>query len=217
MVERGQRLTMRPGRTDDAPSAIGRVAAVDDEWMCIRTGPHVWLSAGSSVECSIAGANSVTTFVGEVEKVTVAPHFTVSMRRPESAEALNRRIRPRVVARQLISWSRLDANRQLLGETTGWTLDLSETGCRFESTGGAPDRGELIAMAIELPVEQLTCLGYTMGVDDVPGPQLTSRSIIRVGFAAMNEARRDGLQRWIDQQRGSLLDDPTDASAPVEP
>jgi len=31
MIESGQRLTMRPQRTDDVPSAVGRVAAVDEE------------------------------------------------------------------------------------------------------------------------------------------------------------------------------------------
>jgi hypothetical protein len=72
-------------------------------------------------------------------------------------------------------------------------------------------------MAIELPVEPLTCLGYIMGVNDVPEPQLTSRSMIRVGFAAINETRRDGLQRWIDQQRGNLLDDPAGTSSPTQP
>jgi hypothetical protein len=60
-------------------------------------------------------------------------------------------------------------------------------------------------LAIDLPLEPLTCLAYDMGVNDLPGPQLMTQTFVRVCFAAIRGDRQDRLRTWIDEQRGSLL------------
>lgn len=185
--------------------AVGRVVAADEDHLSVHTGPHVWLAAGLRVICSVAGEDNVTTFSTEIERVTADPQVGISMRRPEVSETFNRRTRPRVLFRQQLSWSRLNSGHQLVDETRGMSIDISETGCRFESAGLAPDEGELIAMQIQLLGERLTCLSYVIGINDFPGPKLTVRNLIRVAFAAMEDEDSDRLRRWVCQERGEAL------------
>jgi hypothetical protein len=204
---------------------VGRIVAFDDDRLSIRVGPHVWLTAGTAISCRVptgapadpdnAGPNGsdsnsaspdgVTAFVAEIERVHSSPHFTLSMRLPNNARTLNRRTSQQTMTRRSVTWSRLDGGRMLAGEVSGATIDLSATGCRFETGGPAPQVGQLIAVAIDLPLEPLTCLSYDMGVNDLPGPQLMTQTFVRVCFAAIRGDRQDRLRTWIDEQRGSLL------------
>jgi hypothetical protein len=143
-------MAIRPEVAADSSAAVGRVAAADDVRLGVHTGPHVWLAAGLRVLCSVGSADNVTTFATEIETVTAHPRVTVSMRRPEPSETLNRRSSPSVPTRQQLSWSRLSSRRQLVDETEGMSIDIAETGCRFESGGLALYEGELIAMQIQL-------------------------------------------------------------------
>lgn len=200
MIDEGTQITLRPTYGDADAEAVGRVVEVSAGSLVVRVGKFPWLVADTRLTCSARVGTSHSRFTSFVQDTADRNGFAIRIPKPVAVEDANRRSEPRLTTPQAIVWSRV-SNGQLVGhQEPGTTIDISEGGLSFETTGRAPEKGAMIAVSIMLPIGQFVVLGHVTGIDDTVSAHFADRHCVRVALAALPPDQVDEFTRWLDRE-----------------